>query len=278
MFVVSEPVRTSSAGAQRSSGAGRLSVVSRDGETRLEGLFQQGCAKLRIPKGRDRSILEAVMINTAGGMTGGDRLAWTFEAGPGTKLTITSQACEKVYKSVGGIARTDATIRAMAGSTLAWLPQETILFDRCAFQRTIDAEIDTGAEALFIEAMVFGRRSMGEIVRMGDIRDRWRIRRNGRLIHAEEFRVHGNVDEILSGSATSGGRVAVATLLLLSFSAEARLADIRDVVGDEGGVSCWNGKLLARIVTQDGYQLRKRLCSLVTLLNPGAMLPKVWAV
>ena len=64
---------------QRAVGAAAITVKA-DGGTRLERLFQDGCGKIRLPRDHAARSLEAVMINTAGGLTGGDRLAWSAAA------------------------------------------------------------------------------------------------------------------------------------------------------------------------------------------------------
>lgn len=218
------------------------------------------------------------MINTSGGMTGGDHLDWSFETGPGAALTVSTQACEKIYKSAGGTAVTDIAIKAGSKSRIAWLPQETILFDNSAFHRNISADVDDTAELLMVETMILGRQSMGEVLRSGGIRDRWHVRQNGRMVHAEALSLSGEVDAIVSQKAVTGGCHVFATILLVSTSAERYLDAVRDKIGENGGASCWNGKLLARIVAKDGFQLRKRLVPVVELLNPHAAMPKVWAI
>lgn len=265
-------------GPQRSRGDASLSVASFDGRTRIGSLYQSGCAKLRVPASHAASGLEAVMINTSGGMTGGDRVDWHFDAGPQTCLTVTGQACEKVYKSAGGTAETRISLHARAGATLLWLPQETILFDGCAFRRRMSVTLDPDAQALLVEPMLFGRLAMGETVTRGHVRDSWRVWRGDHLLHAEEFAVDDKIGTVLAKAAVAGGHAAIATLLLVSPRAEALIQPTREILGDTGGASFWNGKLLARIVAADGYQMRKRLVPLIELLNPWAALPKVWAL
>ncbi len=265
------------AGAQRSHGTGRLSVVSIDGATRLKTFYQQGCAKLRVPARIAGQKLEAVMINSAGGMTGGDRLEWEFEAGPETILAATTQACEKVYRSAGGTAETAVTIKAAAKSLFLWLPQETILFDNSAYLRTITADLDRSASALFVESMIFGRRSMGESVKSADVRDRWRIRQNGCLIHSEEFHIGGNVADILGKPGIAGGCTALATIVLIGPDNERHLEAVRNSLGNAGAASAWNGKLVARLAASDGYSLRKSLVPVLQVLIANQSLPKSWA-
>ncbi len=65
------------------------------GRSRLEQLFQEGCAKIRLPDTFSNEM-EAILINSSGGLTGGDELEWRADAGEGTSLVVTTQACEKI--------------------------------------------------------------------------------------------------------------------------------------------------------------------------------------
>jgi urease accessory protein len=267
--------------AQRAAGAARLSCAVGMGRTRLRRLYQDGSAKIRMPAVA-ADPLEAVLINTAGGLTGGDRLAWDIDVGAGASATITTQACEKVYRADSDHA--DVRVRLSVGDNgrVAWLPQETIVFNRAAFARTLDVELATGAEALLLEATVFGRLAMGERATQGSFHDRWRVRQDGRVIHAEDFRIGSDIAARLSRPAVAAGAIAIATVLLVSPHAEALLDRAVAIVGDQGGASVWrvakSGKLLARLYAGDGYQLRQRLVPLVGLLNGEAGLPKLWSL
>jgi urease accessory protein len=278
--VTSRPVPPA---AQRVAGLGRLFCGKSDGRTRLQRLYQDGSAKIRLPT-VESDPLEAVLINTAGGLTGGDRLGWAIEVGAGASASITTQACEKVYRAAADRAEASVGLRVGSGGRIAWLPQETIVFDRAAFARTLDVELADDAEALVLEATLFGRLAMGERTVQGSFHDRWRIRQGGTLIHAEDFRIGPDIAATLRRPAAAGGALAVATLLLVSPQAENLLEPARAIIGDSaaGGASFWSvsgsGKLLARLCAGDGYQLRKRLVPLVELLNGRAGLPKLWSL
>ncbi len=261
---------------QRSNGVGRLGAIGASGSTMLKTLYQQGNAKLRIPTDHQCATLEAVMINTSGGMTGGDELNWTFEANRGADLSLTTQACERIYKSTGDYARSSVQLKAGDDSSLSWLPQETILFDQAKMRRKIDLDLAQNARALVLEPIVFGRMAMGENVTKATIHDRWRIRQNGQLVHAEDFRMSGEIDEQLNHGAVFAGNRAIATALLIGPDAEALLDDARSIAGDSGAASFWNGKLLVRLVAADSYSLRKSLVPLIRCLSGNATLPKCW--
>lgn len=267
--------------AQRAAGAARLACGVRDGRTRLLRLYQDGSAKIRMPAVA-ADPLEAVLINTAGGLTGGDRLGWEIDVGPGASASITTQACEKIYRAASDRAEVRVKLSVGAGGRIAWLPQETIVFDRSAFACTLEVELAAGAEALLLEATIFGRLAMGEEAAHGHFHDRWRVRQDGALVHAEDSRIGPAIAAALGRPAVAGGAIAAATLLMVSPQAEGLLDAARDIIGADGDASAWSvkksGKLLARLFAEDGYQLRKRLVPLVELLNGRAGLPKLWSL
>jgi urease accessory protein len=263
---------------QRTKGTARLVTKSVDAKTRLDVFFQESAAKIRIPESFDGKM-EAVLINTSGGLTGGDRIAWQIEAGKNTNVTVTTQACERVYKSAGGHAEVATTLKACANSNLHWLPQETILFDHGALRRTLDVDLDDTSEFIGLEAVLLGRKAMGEIVETGLFRDRWRVRRGGRLIHAEDVCLADDLATQVARSPVLGGNLAFATLLYIGPRAEALLPALRSFFGDaSAGVSLWNGKLLIRLVAPEGHDLRKMLIPAISLLRNGDPAPKVWSL
>lgn len=266
---------------QRVVAIGRIAVHHAAGRSRLARLYQEGAAKIRMPA-VSADPFEAVLINTAGGLTGGDRLSWQVDIGDGASASLTTQACEKVYRASDGQAEVSCGFDVGRGASLAWLPQETIVYRGGALTRRFDVDVATGARLLMVEATVFGRLAMGETVDRGTFRDRWRVRCDGRLIHAEEFAVGPEIAATLARRASADGAAAVATALLVADDPGLHLEAVREIVGDRGAASAWSvggsGKLLARLVAEDGYSLRKRLVPLLGLLNGKAGLPKTWSL
>ena len=64
---------------------------------KLEELYQSGCAKLMLPKTYGE-MTEAIMLNTAGGITGGDRLTVRIQA-ENCAFVTTTQTAEGLYRS-----------------------------------------------------------------------------------------------------------------------------------------------------------------------------------
>ncbi|ATU92692.1 urease accessory protein UreD [Phyllobacterium zundukense] len=268
---------TSEGMPQRAYGSARLAVKPVNGRTRIATLYQEGCAKIRLPETDDNS-LEAVIINTSGGLTGGDEMRWQFDVANDCRAQVTTQACERIYKSSGGIADVASALKVGDRASLAWLPQETILFEGSALKRNLTVDLAETSRALIVEPVVFGRKAMGEDVQSCIFRDRWRIRRNGKLIHAEDFCMGPDTASMLARPALLGGMRTMATILLLDANAERYLEPCQKIIGTKGGASFWSGKLLARLVDGDAYSLRKRLVPLIELLNEKAGVPKVWSI
>jgi urease accessory protein len=250
---------------QRSRGAVDLHV-GRDG---VQVLREDGSAKCRIPRGSG----EAILINTSGGLAGGDVLEISVSAGKGAALTLTTQAAERVYRTLGPPAEVNIKLRAETGSSLLWMPQESIFFDASALQRTLDVELATDATFFAVEPMIFGRGEMGECAAQVSVLDRWQIKRAGQLVHADVFRLGPHWP---SSKSSFGDNRAAATVVMVSKEAENLLANVRAVLGPEDGASAWNGKLVARLLARDGFCLRKTLIQVFTACVGREKLPKTW--
>lgn len=251
---------------QRAEGSIHLTMGPR-GIVRLR---EAHAAKLRVPFG----VPEAILINTGGGLAGGDRFRFDIAVEAGARLAVTSQAAERVYRSLGPAAEVEVALTAQDGASLLWLPQETILFDGASLARMITAEIAPSARFLAVESLILGREASGETVAQGRLSDRWRIRQGGRLVFAEDLAFDGAPP---ASPATLGASRAFATMLLLAPEAEDLLEPVRAAIGDRGAASSWSGKLVARLRARDGFDLRKSLIPALTLLAGGVGLPKTWS-
>src|SRR5262245_18842781 len=182
--------------AIRARGRIGLGVESTAGITRRRQVHESGSLRVRFPSSPSGE-LEAVLVNTGGGMTGGDAFDIDVSVGENARLVVTSTAAEKIYRSLGPPVTVNVRLQVESGATLTWLPQETILFDRAALHRQIDVELADEARLVLVEPIVFGRTGMGEAVRNGELCDRWRVRRNGKLIYAEGTRLGPRISQTL---------------------------------------------------------------------------------
>jgi urease accessory protein len=259
--------------ANRAAGHISLEVGVRDGVTRRVRVSEDGPLRVRFP-GPDSTSLEAMIVNTAGGIAGGDRHHIDIAAGRGSHLTVTTAAAEKIYRSLGPDAEIDVRLSVASGARLAWLPQETILFDQARLSRRIEADVAADASLIMAEAIVFGRSAMGEAVQRGFLSDRWRLRRDGQLLFAETARLDGSVSSQLAQRAVANGGVAIATVLAIPGDAVAAERVRAQSFSGEVGVSVWNGLAAARLCAKDGAMLRADLAAVLTAL--GGELPRLW--
>ena len=261
---------------QRARGEGRLVANDRNGQTEIAALYQDGCAKIRLPHTHDAS-LQAVLMNTAGGLCGGDRINWSATAGANTRLVITTPACERVYRSLGGDATIDNRLVVEAGAHLDWLPQETILYEGARLDRRLEVDLAPDATFTAVEVVLLGREAMGESAAGARLGDNWRIRRDGRLIHAEATRLSAEARE-RSGLALLHGALAFATVLHVSPAAERRLDAVRVLLPETGGASVIGEKLTVRLIAANGLALRRALSPIIALLSSAGSLPRLWTL
>ncbi len=260
----------------RAEGRSRVSARLRDGRSVLGALEERGSAKIRLPR-VESPALEAVLLNTAGGLTGGDRFAVSAEAEAGARLVLASQTAERAYRAQPGeVARVDNRLSVGPGATLEWLAQETILFDCCALRRTLEIDMAADARLLVVEPLVLGREAMGETVRAADFTDSVTLRREGRLVYADRLRLAGDVVAATRGPAAFGGARACATLLYAAPDAESRLDGLRALLPQAAaGASAFDGAISARILSPDGYDLRRTLLAVLRGFRD-LPLPRVW--
>ena len=248
--------------ANRSAARVALSVAASGAATRRRQVYEEGALRVRFPNSSG-STLEAVIVNTAGGIAGGDRHALDVSVETGASLAVTTAAAEKVYRALGPPAEIAVKLSIAAGARLTWLPQETILFDRSRLMRRIDVALAPGAALLMAEAAVFGRSAMGETVSEGAFSDRWRVCREHRLVFAESVRLDGTIAGMLAEPAAAGGGIAIATVLAVPGD-EAQVERVRaKAFCGEVGVSAWNGLAVARLCAKDGASLRGDLHSVI---------------
>ena len=264
----------------RAQGAVSIAARLNGGRTRLVRLRQQGSLKALLPHPRALA-LDAVLLNTAGGLTGGDRMAIDVEAGAGARLVVSSQAAERAYRTRAGApepARFDARLAVGEGARLDWLPQETILFEGCRLARTLRADLHPAATLLAVEPLLLGRLARGERLRDAGFSDRWEVRRGGRLAFADALRLEGDLEARMDRAAVGGGTRALATVLLVAPTAEAALRPLRALLPPAGGASLVReGVLVARLLAADGFALRQGLLPIITLLAGGPA-PRVWTL
>lgn len=273
----SAPAHSEIFAGNRAVGRIALSVAAAGGGTRRQRVHEAGALRVRFPNVTNKGTLDAVIINTAGGMAGGDRFDIDVAVKAGARLTVTTAAAEKIYRSLGPDTEIDVRLDVGPGAVLAWLPQETILFDQVRLRRAIEVDLASNASVLLAEGVVFGRSAMSETVLQGRFFDRWRVRVDGALAFAESLRLDGAIAQRLAQRAVAGESIAIASVLKVPANEKA-IAAVRAMEKDfagEVGISTWNGLTVARLVASDGAALHRDLVGVLTALS-GMPLPRLW--
>ncbi len=230
------------------------------------------------------AIEEAVLVNTGGGIAGGDRLEFGVTALANASIAVTSQAAEKVYRSLNEPARIATRLQACEAAKLAWLPQETIVFNWGRLSRETEVELSSGAELLALEWLVLGRAAHGEEMVGGHITDSWRVKKDGRLIWADSFRVTDEVFPHVHRKALLSNCKAVATLIYFGPHLDARMEYLRDIAASlecHCAATSVAGLIIVRFAAKASYDLRLALRNFLQQfsreLKPGPFrVPKMW--
>ncbi len=264
---------------QRAVGQIRLSTkVTAAQKTGLDVLFQKGSSKAVFPRPTSNQ-LDAVLVNTAGGVTGGDRFDIHAQAARGTALSLTTQAAERIYRAVGPEpGRIETRLVVERDAQLRWLPQETILFEGCKLARRLDVEVQPTSRFLMVEPVVFGRDASGEQLRGCAFRDAVSITQNGQPLFLDAVNMTGDIATSLGRSAIGGGAGAMASLVLVDTDCARYLPQVRALLPDTAGASVLHARLLVvRLLSADSHRLRQTLLPLLRLLTDDT-LTKNWTL
>ena len=277
-ITASSPIRLAQAQPVQPRAVGAALVRARggsDGQTRLVDLRTSGALKLVFP--RRRTGIEAVFVNTAGGVTGGDALSLTASVEDRGSLTLTTQAAERAYRAQPGQTGQVTTGLSVGDeASLFWLPQELIVFEGCALSRRIEIDLAPSARLIFVEPVVLGRTAMGEQLHNISLNDRIVVRRGGAPLFLDGVSLSGDAAREMTRQATGAGAGAYATLLVVDPNIQHSLGDVRAMLPDTAGASLVaSDTLLLRLLATDGFALRTHLLPILDRLT-GGTLPRSW--
>lgn len=265
----------------RARGAIQIELADFSGETRLARLGQRSPGRVLLPRPSGGEAL-AVLLNTAGGVCGGDRLECEVRLRPCARATLVGQAAERVYRALDLPATIRTRIEVDAAAALHWAPQETILFDGSMLERHTEIRLQERARLLAAETLVFGRRAMGETLRALHLRDGWRLWRGGRLAFADTLRVAESA--ALAAPSGLAGAEALCTLVFVGEDPEAARDAAREALAEPelaSGATVVNGVVVARALGA-GAALRRAVTRALAALRAGglgfdATMPRVWS-
>lgn len=194
---------------------------------RLVGLDQRAPLRALFPDPEPGDPPLAALVNTAGGLAGGDTIAQEIAAAAGP-ATVTTAAAEKVYRSLGPEARVTTRLEVGAGALLEWLPQETILFDGARLDRRLTVALAPGARLLAAEILVFGRGARGERFRQGRLSERWHVTCSGKALWMDALVLDGDLDARFASPFAFAGAESLGTLLVACDDPARAVAALRE--------------------------------------------------
>jgi urease accessory protein len=161
---------------------GKLELTYRSSSNKTQLIAQQATAPLKVqrsfyPEGDD--ICHNIILHTAGGIVGSDRLEMEISLAPDAHAVITTPAAGKIYGCKGTIASQQINHHIAAGATLEWLPQETIVFDGAIWHQKLRVDLAPNATWLGWEINRFGRTARGEKFTHGDWKSATEVYRDG---------------------------------------------------------------------------------------------------
>jgi urease accessory protein len=202
------------------------------------------------------------LLNTSGGIVGGNVLEIEARLAPRAAAMITTQAAEKVYRSAGPLSTIHVRLALAEDIWLEWLPQETILFDSARLRRRLVLDFAQSARLLGADLLVFGRRARGERFQNGLLHDSWEVRSAGRLVWAGALRLAGDPGRLLDAAFGFTAAGAAATAIYVAPDAMERLELARALIDRpdvQSGATCLPPVLILRWLGEDPARVRHAL-------------------
>lgn len=258
-----------------------MRVGDRGGRPQLLTAFHEGSAKLRFPL-RSADGVEALLLNTSGGLAGGDTFSTTSIAEHHTLLASTL-ACERVYKSDDAFAHVRQEMAVHDGAELLHWPQPTILFQSSRLHRRTTVDVTGTGTFTLCEGIVLGRAAMGEEVRETTVDDRITVAVDGKLTFVDALRLNpGALDRLQTAAGLGKARgfgIVIHKARPGGDGAEAvsRARASVESIDVCAGATMVNGLILARVLARDHTALQDALGRLVVALSH-KRLPRAWSL
>lgn len=202
-----------------------LTYANRSGATQIIRNQMQAPLKVQrpfYPEGKE--VCHSVILHTAGGVVGGDRLSSNFHLEPNAKALITTAAAGKIYRSSGLESQQNIDIKLESGANLEWLPQETIVFDGAIYRQDLRVELAPLARILLWEIVRFGRSARGEKFLSGKWRSHTEIWQQNNPLWVDRQLLCGG-EKMLESPHGLAGKPVVATLAWVGEPVTAELVE-----------------------------------------------------
>jgi urease accessory protein len=257
------------------------------------GKTQQSHARVQAPLKVQRpfypegeAVCHSVVLHTAGGIVGGDRLSQAIHLEPNTHALLTTAAASKIYRSNGQQARQTIEIQVDAGACLEWLPQETIVFNGAIYRQDLRVELAPGANWLGWEVTRFGRSARGEKFLQGEWRSHTEVWQQGQPLWIDRQWLPGG-EETFNSLHGLAGLPVVASLAWVGQAVSPEIVDKARMLWSaqerqgEAGVTQLISGLLCRYRGSSTFEVRNWFTDVwqllrLSLLGRPVTKPRVW--
>ena len=236
------------------------------------------------PEGQ--AICHSVVLHTAGGIVGGDRLSQNIHLKANAHALITNAAASKVYRSNGQQARQTIEIQVDADACLEWLPQETIVFNGAVYRQDLRVELAQNASWLGWEIARFGRSARGEKFLEGEWRSHTEVWQQGRPLWIDRQWLPGK-EEIFNSPHGLAGKPVVASLAWVGQAVSPEIIEKARILWNsqnrqgEAGVTQLISGILCRYRGSSTAEVRNWFTDIwhllrLSFLGRPSCLPRVW--
>jgi urease accessory protein len=130
-----------------------------------------------------------MMLNSGGGIVGGDRLLTTIDIGPGSSAVLTTASATKAYRTIGDPAQQQTIVTLDAGATLEYIPDHIIPHPGAAMHQSLCIGMAPRSRAIVYDAIAAGRIGRGERWAFRELTSELIIRRDSHPIFINRSRI-----------------------------------------------------------------------------------------
>ncbi len=251
-------------------------------QTILKYNYAHAPLKIQRPFYPESNICHTVILHSAGGMVGGDRLTYEIDLAPDSQALITTAAAAKIYRSNGAVAQQQININLSANAYLEWLPQDTIIFNQAQYQQNLRVDLAAGAIFCAWDMVRLGRSARQETFTQGSWQNALEVWQDGKPAWIDRQKITGDQWQSLQASA---GQPLLGILMWLGSTVTAEVvAQIRLLAPQSEigwGATAVAGGLVCRYRGSDRQAAQKWFSAVWNLLRQqyrhrSACPPRVW--
>ena len=263
----------------------KLTYGLEEGQTQLKSSFSRAPFRIQRPfYPEGDKVCHSVIVHTAGGMVGGDRLNLDLDLAPDSHVFLTTSAAGKAYRSDGETCRQTIMMKAQAGAVIEWFPQETILFEDSKFLQTLKVDLEQGAIWAGMDLFRYGRTARGEHFQQGEWRSQTEVWQQGRPLWIDRSVLTGSMSH---STTTLDNYCVMGSFVVLGQSFEPEtLTEIRNQLPSERqdyrlGISRLEHGIICRYLgnsTAQGRDLFLKIWGSLRSIYAGCgiCIPRVW--